>query len=114
VTAAEILVKIGEAGLEVALVDGALELRGPIESRREFLPIVAGAAKGIKAAILAGNIPAVGAKCHGVRDRACPLHGYVHGRLEPDPCSRCGSDDWLVSVVGTDKLRRCARCVNGS
>jgi IMP dehydrogenase/GMP reductase len=114
VNAAEIVVKLGEVGLEVGLVNGALEVRGPEDVRVEFLPMVAAAAKQIKALILAGGVGPTAPKCHGTRDARCPLHQVIHGHLSADPCSQCGSDDWLVSVVGTDKLRRCARCVNGS
>ena len=43
--------------------------------------------------------------------RACPAHGYIHGRLEPRPvCDGCGAADFVV-LVGTDfGARYCRSC----
>jgi hypothetical protein len=111
VNAAEILVLIGEAGLEIALVDGALELRGDATVRAEFLPMVAAAAKAIRALVKDGTAPATTVKCHGYRSRACPLHGYIHGKLSADPCDQCGTETWVASVVDRDKGRLCSGCL---
>jgi hypothetical protein len=113
-TAAELLTGAGEAGLVVTIKGKSLQIVGAPQARREWIPRLAPMAAEIAALIATGAAPAPSVKCSWNQPYPCPACGYIHGRLEPDPCSQCRAEDWVTSVVGRDGARICSRCLRAA
>ncbi len=108
-TAAEAVVAIHAAGLEVVAKDGAIQLRGEAATRRQFLPMVSAMAAQIFALVTSQEHQAT---CLGPHPtRVCPPCGFIHGQLVPDPCVVCHREDWTVAIQQDNGTRVCASCV---
>lgn len=108
-TAADLLARIRDLGIDVVPDGGNLRYRAPAGRLTSELRAELAAAKPALIAILTGPAECnLGRANEGLHCQAC---GYVHGKLEPrPPCDACGATDQVVMVVGIDGGRYCRTC----
>lgn len=106
-TAAEAIIRAGEAGLTLAPDPGGLAVGGPKAARAALLPTLRPLADEILA-LLARPSPCVSGP------DTCPTCGYIHGAMESrPPCNGCGRVNTVVTLVMDDGSRHCFRCLAG-